>query len=163
VDTKERIEMIRLFAAVFLSITLLGASEFYMLDFRLQSLHKQQVIDLNEYKGKMLFLTFVDKDCSWCDKQLKAFSAIVKKEDAHTVQAIAVAMGDDIEALKAKTMGLAFPVVKASEELLTSIGGVKMTPYTLIADRKGNFLTKIVGYKNEDQLESIIEELEGKQ
>jgi hypothetical protein len=39
---------------------------------------------------------------------------------------------------------------------------VKMTPYTLVADSKGNFLTKIVGYKNEDQLESIIEELEGK-
>jgi thioredoxin-related protein len=154
--------MIRLLAAVFMSITLLGASEFYMLDFRLQSLHSQQVIDLNAYKGKILFLTFIDKDCSWCDKQLKAFNTLSIREEASAVQIIAVAMGGDVEALKAKTTGLEFPVVKASEELLTSIGGVKMTPYTLIADRKGNFMTKIVGYKSEDQLELIIEELEGK-
>jgi len=154
--------MIKALTMLFFLNTLVTATEFYMLDFKLQSLHKQQEIDLNGFKGKILFLTFIKSECSWCDKQLNAFNTVLKGEHAEGIQVVAVAMGEDDETLKAKTSESEFPVLKASEQLLESIGGVKMTPYTLIADREGNFETKIVGYKSDDQIESIIHQLEGK-
>jgi peroxiredoxin len=137
------------------------AEKFYMLDFRLQSLHQQQTVDLSRFKGEMLFLTFVEAECSWCDKQIEAFNTLLEGEHAASIRVIAVAIGDDTEALRAKTSKAGFPVFKASEVLLESIGGVTLTPYTLIADRNGNFETKIVGYKDADQIEAIIHQMEG--
>lgn len=154
--------MIKVLAAVVLLWNTLPAGAFYMLDFRLQSLHSRQEVDLNRFKGTILFLTFIDSDCSWCEKQLDAFHAVVKGGHAEAIQVVAVVMGDDTEALKARTTEVGFPVLKASEYLLKSIGSVTMTPYILIADRKGNFATKIVGYSNKDHIESMIDELEGK-
>jgi peroxiredoxin len=154
--------MIKTLAMILLLHFSAFAGEFYMLDFRLQSLRNGQEVDLNDFRGKLLFLTFVKRECSWCDKQLEAFNALLEGEHAEAVRVVAIAMGDDTEALKAKTAEAAFPVLKASEALLSAIGGVKLTPYTLIADRAGNFETKIVGYTSKDQLESMIHQLEGK-
>lgn len=139
------------------------ASEIYMLDFQMHSLYKKdQVVDLNTFKGKRLFLTFVKSDCKWCEKQLQAFNSVLKSEHAKEIQVVAVTLGDDIEALQAKTKEAEYPVLRASKHLLESIGGVKMTPYTLVSDKHGSFETKIVGYQTAEQIESIIHKLEGK-
>ncbi|MFT7860327.1 MAG: redoxin domain-containing protein [Sulfurimonas sp.] len=138
-------------------------SEFYMLDFKMHSLYKKdQVVDLNTFKGKRLFLMFIKSDCKWCEKQVKAFNKLLKSEHAKELAVVAVTLGDDTELLKAKTKSAEYPVVRASKYLLESIGGVKMTPYTLVADKQGNFETKIVGYQTAAQIESIIHKLEGK-
>jgi peroxiredoxin len=153
--------MIKKLAMMLLLLGSCFAAEFYMLDFRLEPLRGGQAVDLNGFKGKMFFLTFFKSDCPWCDRQLKAFDAVLKGPHAAEIRVVAVAMGDDTEALKAKTEEAGFPVLKASEALLSAIGGVTATPYTLIADRTGNFATKIVGYQGEDQIESIIHQLGG--
>jgi thioredoxin-related protein len=153
--------MIRKLAMLLLLLGSCFAAEVYMLDFRLEPLRGGKAIDLNDFKGKMLFLTFFKSDCLWCGKQLTAFNAVLQGPHAGEIRVVAVAMGGDAEVLKAKSAEAAFPVLKASEALLSGIGGVKMTPYTLIADRAGNFATKIVGYQDEDQIESIINQLGG--
>lgn len=131
-----------------------------MLDYTLQSLYENRAVDLNKFKGKRVLITFFDSNCKWCEKQMQSFEMLLQGEQE--IEIIAVAMGKDIDRLKMKMSGVSFPVLKASEYLLTSIGGVKMTPYTLVANKFGNFETKIVGYKSEDQIESIIHKLEGK-
>ena len=139
------------------------ASEVYMLDFKMYSLHeKEKLVDLNSFKGKRIFLTFIKAECKWCDKQLKAFDKIAKGEHAKEMQVVVVTLGSDIKALKTKTEAIDFPVLIASEELLQSIGGVKITPYTLITDRRGNFDTKIIGYQDGEKIESIIYKAKGK-
>jgi peroxiredoxin len=154
--------MIKKLAMLLLLMGSCFAAEVYMLDFRLEPLHGGKAVDLNDFKGKMLFLTFFKSDCPWCDRQLKAFDAVLKGPHAAEIRVVAVAMGNDTGALKAKTAEAGFPVLKASEALLSAIGGVIATPYTLVANGEGNFATKIVGYQGEDQIQSIIHELEGK-
>jgi len=147
----------------FLTSAIAFGSEVYMLNFQLHSLYKKnQVIDLNSYKGKLLFLTFIKSDCKWCEKQLKAFNSVLKTEHAKDIKIIAVTLGDDTQFLKVKAKVAEYPVLRASKKLLKSIGTVKMTPYTLIANKKGNFETKTVGYQTAEQIEAIIHTLEGK-
>jgi|GEM_PF-3170202 len=152
---------------VVVAFLLLGAislaSEIYMLNFQMHTLSdKNKVVDLNSFKGKYLFLTFIKGDCEWCEKQLKAFNTLLKSEHSQEIQVVAATLGEDTKLLKAKTKEAEFPVLSASQELVTSIGGVEMTPYTLISDKKGNFQTKILGYQSADQIESIIHTLEGR-
>jgi thioredoxin-related protein len=153
----------KVFVVAFFACTLSFASEFYMLNFKMHSLHAHnQVLDLNSFKGKRLFLTFVKSDCKWCEKQLQAFTTLLKSEHAKEIEVVVVTLGDDIELLQAKTSNINYSVVRATNNLLESIGGVAMTPYTLVADQNGNFETKILGYQTAEQIESIIHNLEGK-
>jgi len=153
----------KFFTILLLTSTMSFASEVYMLDFQMRTLSKkEQVLDLNTYKGKYLFMTFIKGDCEWCEKQLKAFNTLLKSEHSSDIQVVAVALGEDTELLKAKTNEAEFPVLCASKHLLASVGKINMTPYTLVSDTKGNFRTKIVGYQTADQIESIIHKLEGK-
>lgn len=148
---------------ILLASSIAFGSEFYMLNFQLNSLfEKNRIVDLNKYKGKILFLTFIKSDCEWCSKELKVFSSLKKSEHAKEINVVVITLGDDTYALKVKTKEVKYPVLRASEELLDTIGGIEMTPYTLIADKKGNFETKIVGYQTAEQIESIIHKLKEK-
>jgi len=154
--------MMKTFIVFLLTSAVAFGSEVYMLNFQLYALHKKnQVVDLNSYKGKIVFLTFIKSDCPWCKKELKTFNTLLKPKDAKEIQVVVVAL-DDTESVEAETKGLKYPVLRASEKLLQSIGGVEMTPYTLIADKNGDFETKIVGYQTAEELEIIINKLKGK-
>jgi thioredoxin-related protein len=49
-----------------------------------------------------------------------------------------------------------YPSYKATPELINTIGGVDFTPYTLVTDTEGNFITKLPGYADQEKLIQII-------
>ncbi len=139
----------------------LCAEDFYMLNYTLADMRTNEGIDLNRFKGKELFLTFYKNDCSWCEKQLGSFDELIASEHGSEIAVVAVAIGDDKYRLIEMAKDLKYPVLSASKKLLDDIGGVRVTPYTLIADKYGNFKTKIVGYQDKKQLDLILHKYKG--
>ncbi|MEJ2499985.1 MAG: TlpA disulfide reductase family protein [Campylobacterales bacterium] len=139
---------------------LLNAGNFSLLDYRLETLKGTKTVDLNAYRGKPLYLTFFKTECRWCAKQLSAFEKVVQSEAGTTIHVVAVALGNDTGRLQKMAERVSFETVRASEKLLHDIGGVSMTPYTLVTDAEGNFKTKIVGYQNSESLKDIISKKE---
>lgn len=141
---------------------LLQAEGFSLLDYRLSSLKTEEMVDLHRYRGKPLYITFYKSECSWCGKQLAAFETLMKKGYGAKINVVAVALGGDTGRLRAMARQVRFAGVLASDRLLNDIGGVRVTPYTLVTDAEGNFKTKIVGYQSSDQLVKLINLKENK-
>lgn len=152
--------LLRRLGTVMLLGGLLHAGSFSLLDYRLEALKEKKTVDLKVYRGKPLYMTFYKTDCRWCAKQLAAFEKVVHTEAGAQIRVVAVALGNDTRQLRKMAGEVSFEALRASEELLHDIGGVSVTPYTLVTDAKGNFKTKIVGYQNSEALKNIISKKE---
>lgn len=148
---------------IFIVLLFLGsfglADGAYMLDFRLKSLKSIETVDLETYRGKWLFVLFFEANCRWCHREMQAFENLKKGEHGDAFNVVAVGIGQALPKLKRMANRFSFPALESSETLMRAIGGVKMTPYTLVADPEGNFKTKIVGYQKPDALKKILHQL----
>ena len=125
----------------------------------LKSLMDQSFVSLPEYQGDYLFLSFFENECRWCLKQIKTYNQLKGIKNTRFVMA---GVGESDFHLRhwAKRANPQIPVVKASPELKEIVGEIEATPFTLIFDRQGRFVTKVRGYLKQDKLTSIIEYLD---
>ncbi|WP_196138630.1 redoxin domain-containing protein [Aliikangiella sp. G2MR2-5] len=125
---------------------------------KLHSLQSEDVVDLEGYIGKPLLLSFYEDKCRWCLRQIKAYNRLNEKS---RMQFVMAGIGDSNRLLRlwAKRARPEIPILKASQKLLELIGDVPATPYTLIFDSRGRFVTKVTGYMDEDKLELLSKSL----
>lgn len=121
---------------------------------KLQNLFEERPIILKAKKENLLYVTFFEDKCRWCLRQMSAYQKYQHKMKADFVM---VGVGDSKYKLRhwAKRARTDIPVAFASDELLSLVGTPKVTPYTLIFDSEGQFLTKVTGYIKPDTLEQM--------
>ncbi len=129
-------------------------------DLQLASLMGKNNVNLKDYLGSVLFLSFFENECRWCLKQIREYNQLNSSGEARYVMA---GVGENDFYLRhwANRASPQIPVVKAEEKLLDIVGEVKATPYTLIFDKKGRFVSKITGYIKQEKLQQIINFLNG--
>jgi len=59
----------------------------------------------------------------------------------------------------AKKMGVHYPLVVATDDLLQNFGGLEGLPTTLLYDRKGVLRKKVIGFEYTDVFESELKQL----
>jgi len=125
---------------------------------QLASLMNKGKINLKQFQGRIVFLSFFENECRWCLKQIREYNQLEGLEQANYVMA---GVGESDFHLRhwANRASPKIPVVKASEELLEMVGEIQATPYTLIFDQQGVFVTRITGYIKQNKLKKIIEVL----
>jgi peroxiredoxin len=111
-----------------------------LLDFSLPNLQAQGNLNLEDYRGKVLLVSFFEPDCSWCFRQMKAFNRLV--ETCDHVQPIAVGVNGNNQQLRKelRRAKVQFPGLKANRQLIEAVGDVPATPWTLVADQQGNLV-----------------------
>ena len=92
---------------------------------------------------------FFEPDCSWCFKQVKVFNQFLSQCDS-TMQFLGLGVNGSRQALKKEVwrMQAKFPMHKASAELLTDLGQVSSTPFTLLLGAQQEVLASAKGYLN---------------
>ncbi len=121
---------------------------------QLTNLMQQGDITLKPQENKLLFLTFFENKCRWCLRQITTYNKVKNKVPANFIM---VGVGDSKTVLRhwAKRAQPLIPVALASEDLIQLVGEPKVTPFTIIFDSKGRFVTKVTGYIKEEVLAEL--------
>lgn len=128
----------------FISFSAQAAS---LLDFRLPSLHSGQQISLEKFRGQLILLSFFEPGCAWCYRQMKAFNRLTDTCTQH-IQPLAVGINGKPEKLRRelRRAKVKFPAFSGTRELLSAVGKVPATPWTLVADSEGAVISTLRGY-----------------
>jgi peroxiredoxin len=120
--------------------------------------HRVATADL---RGKVVLVNFWATDCVVCLKEMPRLVETYRKFQAREFEVIAVAMRYDPPNYVIRyTEKNALPFRVALDplgELAKAFGNVSLTPTTVVIDKRGNIVKRIVGEPDFGALDSLIE------
>ncbi|HLR13006.1 MAG TPA: TlpA disulfide reductase family protein [Burkholderiaceae bacterium] len=119
-----------------------------------------QTISTQELRGKVVLVKFWATDCTTCVAQMPATIDRYQALSSQGFETVAIAMKHDPESYVrnfTRSRQLPFPVVMDRDgSLAKAFGDVKMTPTTLLIDKKGRIIKRYLGNYDETKLVSTI-------
>jgi peroxiredoxin len=114
-----------------------------------------------ELRGRVVIVNFWATDCAVCVKEMPRLVQTYRKYEPKGLELIAVAMRHDPPNYVlnyAEKNALPFKVaLDPMGELARAFGNVQLTPTTIVIDRKGNMVARIIGEPDFAKLEALIE------
>jgi len=118
------------------------------------------VFTTEDLRGKVVIVKFWATDCTTCVAQMPDTIARYQRFSDQGFDTIAVAMKHDPESYVrnfTKSRELPFTVAMDSDgNIAKAFGDVKMTPTTLLIDKKGNIIKRYLGNYDEEKLIATI-------
>lgn len=115
-----------------------------------------------DLRGRVVLVNFWATDCPTCIKEMPQMVRTYNKYQAQGFELIAVAMRHDPpNYVISYTEKNALPFTVALDPMGTlakAFGEVKLTPTTIVIDKRGNIVTRILGEPDFARLEALIEE-----
>ena len=123
---------------------------------------KGEKISTAELRGQVVLVNFWATDCPTCVKEMPRMVTTYNKFGKSGFELIAVAMRHDPPNYVINyTEKNALPFRVALDpmgELAKAFGDVKLTPTTIVIDKRGNIVTRILGEPDFAKLETLIEQ-----
>ncbi len=133
-------------------------SSIYQLE--LAGLQSNTVVKLADYRGRWLLLSFFEPQCSWCQRQMRAFSELVE-DCGERVQPLLVGINGRDDALREelRRAKVALPAGRANRQLLAVGGEVAATPTTLVFAPDGQQVARLQGYYSRQKFVSAFADI----
>lgn len=108
------------------------------------------VIRLADLRGKVLVLGFFVTDCPSCRREAPARAALFQELKGQGLEMLGVNIRQDPRLVQAfgKEFNIPFPLLLDSGGELQKLLGVRGHPTTLLIDRKGRIVGRILGERN---------------
>ena len=121
---------------------------------------KGEKVGTADLRGRVLLVNFWATDCPTCVKEMPRMVQTYNKYQAQGFELIAVAMRHDPpNYVLSYTEKNALPFKVALDpmgELAKAFGDVKLTPTTIVVDKRGNIVTRIIGEPDFTRLDALI-------
>jgi len=133
-----------------------------MVQFKLDSLTDNQVLDSKQLEGQVLLVTFF---ATWCPPCIQEIPTLIELQNSYrskgfSVLAFSVDEGDTTPLLRLiEKFGINYPVLLADLKITKGFGGVSGIPVTFLVNRKGELVKKYLGYVGHDVLEEEIKKM----
>ena len=131
----------------------------HMVQFRQESLTDKAVLDSRQLESQVLLVTFFASWCPPCIQEIPTFIDLQKSYSGKGFSVVAFSMDEGDPAPLHKLIekyGINYPVLLADETVIRGVGGVTGIPVTFLVNRKGEIVTKYLGYVEHDVLETEI-------
>ena len=118
-------------------------------------------VDLGEYRGKVVVLTFWASWCGYCLKELPALDALQRQAGDQWLNVVTVNVQDDMadyRVMMRQMRDYALVMTRDGSGDIAAGYGVKAYPNLWMIDPQGRIASHHVGY-GEDSLRSIIDEI----
>lgn len=118
-------------------------------------------VDLEEYRGKVVVLTFWASWCGYCLRELPALNALQQQAGDHWLKIVAVNVQDamaDYREMMRQMRDYALVMTRDGSGDIAAGYGVKAYPNLWMIDPQGRVASHHVGY-GEGSLQSIIDEV----
>ena len=123
---------------------------------------KGEKIGTPELRGRVVLVNFWATDCSTCVREMPRLVQTYNTHRGQGFEVIAVAMRHDPPNYVLNyTEKNALPFKVALDpmgDLAKAFGDVKLTPTTILIDKRGNIVTRILGEPNFTKLDALIAE-----
>ena len=123
---------------------------------------KGEKIGTADLRGRVVLVNFWATDCPTCVKEMPRIVDTYNKHRQQGFEVIAVAMRHDPPNYVlnyAEKTALPFKVaLDPMGELAKAFGDVKLTPTTIVIDKRGNIVTRILGEPDFTKLDALIAE-----
>lgn len=123
---------------------------------------KGEQISTAQLRGQVVLVNFWATDCPACVKEMPHMVTIYNKYGKQGFELVAVAMRHDPPNYVINfTEKNALPFKVALDpmgQLAKAFGDVKLTPTTIVIDKRGNIVTRILGEPDFPKLEVLIEQ-----
>lgn len=133
------------------------------IDFSLPLAGGGSVVNLNGFKGKVLFLNFWATWCGPCRAEMPSMEALYVKYKERGLEILAVnCMEKETDVLAFMKSGkLSFQAALDTNGKLSASYGIQAIPTTFLVDREGKIVVRLVGSINWDtpEIHAAIEEL----
>jgi cytochrome c biogenesis protein CcmG/thiol:disulfide interchange protein DsbE len=150
-----------LLAGTTLGLTGIGRSETLAPAFSVRGLDGRGV-RLSDFKGRAVVLDFWATWCAPCRASMPSLDALQKRYTKQGLVVLGLSVDDsEPEAVRrfANRLGVKFRLAMADERVLGLYGPIRSIPTTFFINRKGEVVRRVVGYVDEETLDSYIREL----
>jgi cytochrome c biogenesis protein CcmG/thiol:disulfide interchange protein DsbE len=130
-------------------------------DFTLPSVIDGKEYSLSQFRGKVVMLNFFTFFCGPCREEMPFLNQIYKENQSRGYVTIGIGLASDPTQLRflVKQLGLDYPVLAGNDKVAKDYGNVEVVPTTVIIDRQGNVVQKIVGARSKADFEKVIKPL----
>jgi peroxiredoxin len=119
-------------------------------------------VRLSDLRGRPVILDFWATWCGPCKSSMPHLSAMQSRFRDQGLVVLGLSMDDeDPQVVKrfADRLGLTFAVAVADDHMLDVYGPIRALPTTVYISRKGEIVRRVVGYIDEETMESYVREL----
>ncbi|MCF6137623.1 thiol-disulfide oxidoreductase ResA [Pseudalkalibacillus berkeleyi] len=129
-------------------------------NFALKNLDGKEV-ELEDYKGKGVFLNFWGTYCPPCEKEMPAIQRQYEKYKDQGVVVLAVDIAETKLTVKkfVDEKNLTFPVVLDQQREVVDVYGVGNLPATYLISPEGKVIDKITGELNDTRVRNYMEQI----
>jgi thiol-disulfide isomerase/thioredoxin len=118
-----------------------------------------RVVELSKLQGKVVVVNFWATWCGPCRAEMPGMLEVYSAYKGKGVEFVGISVDEggwkDVTPF-VKRMSITYPVVLDDGAVAGAYGGVNAIPTTFIVDRKGNLVTKHVGYLSKEDFEKNI-------
>ena len=145
--------ILRIFLALFLLLTLCAAASSAAVDkvpsFTLESATDGKDVSSEEFKGKVLLVTFFATWCPPCRQEIPTFIELQDEYGAKGFSVIGLSVDEKGPKVVVKLINktkINYPVLMADGKVARDFGGIAGIPTSFLVDREGNIVKRFPGY-----------------
>lgn len=124
-------------------------------DFSLSDMNGKSV-RLANYRGKVVLVNFFASWCPPCKMEIPGFQRMYSSYKSKGFEVIGLEL-DDVSPPFLRRMGLTYPVVAASDPVVSSYGNIPSIPVSFLVGKDGRIIKKIMGLYPEASLRIDVE------
>ena len=116
-----------------------------------------------ELRGKVVLIDFWATWCQPCKKEMPGYQKLLDRYGSREMAVVGFKfdtmrdMEDPVQF--AKRIGVRYPLAVATDDLKQKFGGIEGLPTTLLYDRHGILLQRLIGFEYTDTIESQMKPL----
>jgi len=131
-------------------------------DFILQSVPEKKEINIKDYRGKVVLVTFWATWCGPCVQEIPSLKSLQEAYGPQGFTVIGISMDQGgarvVEKMMHKTQ-INYPIVMGNNQVSRDFGGIFGIPASFLVDRSGNVVKRYTGWVSHDVLEADIKKV----
>ena len=131
-------------------------------DFILKSVPEKKEINIKDYRGKVVLVTFWATWCGPCVQEIPSLKSLQDVYGPQGFSVLAISMdqgGPRVVEKMMKRTNINYPVVMGTSKVSKAFGGIFGIPTTFLIDQSGNVLKRYTGWVSHDVLETDIKKV----
>jgi thiol-disulfide isomerase/thioredoxin len=119
-------------------------------------------VELQDFQGKVVVINFWASWCPPCRSEIPGLLEVYRKYRPKGLEIVGISLDSDgwrkVSPL-VREMNIEYPVVMGDHDVANAYGGIRAIPTTIIVDRNGKIVDKVVGYMDRERFENEIREI----
>lgn len=131
-------------------------------NFSLPSVPDRKPVELKDYRGKVVLVSFWATWCGPCIKEIPSLNSLQEEYGPKGFSVIGISMdegGPSVVKKMMKRTGINYPVVMGDRKTGRDFGGIFGIPTSFLIDQSGTIVMRYTGWISHDELEKDIKKV----